>query len=175
MLAEPNSCSGMPHATQTLTIFYFLDVPGVIFKGILVKNANFHKGNGLETPSSEFSGLRMRDGVLSPAPLSCARPDRAQRKLRGPDLPRGGVPLEASVPVLGGVVPGTKTARFGPTFWRPALPEGETQQTGKVIRERGPISPTQAESADEEGNRQGSQSRTRARGGLGPGAAPDLL
>ena len=60
MLAEPNSCSGMPHATQTLTIFYFLDVPGVIFKGILVKNAIFHKGNGLETPSS------------------CARPDRAQ-------------------------------------------------------------------------------------------------
>ena len=26
------------------------------------ENAIFHKGNGLETPSSEFSGLRMRDG-----------------------------------------------------------------------------------------------------------------
>ena len=26
-------------------------------------NVIFHKGNGLETPSSEFSGLRMRDGT----------------------------------------------------------------------------------------------------------------
>ena len=43
-----------------------------------LENAIFHKGNGLETPSSEFSGLRMRDGVPSPASLSCARPDRVQ-------------------------------------------------------------------------------------------------
>ena len=27
------------------------------------ENAIFHKGNGLETPSSEFFGLRMRDGA----------------------------------------------------------------------------------------------------------------
>ena len=26
------------------------------------ENVIFHKGNGLETPSSEFPGLRMRDG-----------------------------------------------------------------------------------------------------------------
>ena len=47
------------------------------------ENAIFHKGNGLETPSSEFSGLRMRDGVPSPVPLSCARPDRAEARQRG--------------------------------------------------------------------------------------------
>ena len=33
------------------------------------ENVIFHKGNGLETPSSEFFGLRMRDGVPSPAPF----------------------------------------------------------------------------------------------------------
>ena len=46
-----------------------------------LENAIFHKGNGLETHPSEFSGLRMRDGrgsILPPprAPfISCARPD----------------------------------------------------------------------------------------------------
>ena len=90
-------------------------------------------------------------------------------KLMGPTPQGGGSPLDPSVPVLGGVVPGAKTARFGPTFWRPALPEGETQQTGKGTRERGPISPTQAESVDEEGNRRRWQSRTRARGPDGRG------
>ena len=133
------------------------------------ENVIFHKGNGLETPSSEFSGLRMRDDVLSPAPLSCARPDRAQRKLRGPDLPRGGgSPLEASVPVLGGGRTWAKSARFGPTFWRPALPEGETQQTKKATRDKCPISPTKSKSTDEEGKRpemlRPTQARARARG-----------
>ena len=85
-------------------------------------------------------------------------------KLMGP-TPQGGggSPLDPSVPVLGGVVPGAKTARFGPTFWRPALPEGETQQTKKHIRDKCPISPTKSKSTDEEGSCLRLQSQTQAR------------
>ena len=60
--------------------------------------------------------------------------------------------LEPSVPVLGGVRPRVKNAGFGPTFFRPSLPEGETQQTKKAIRDKCPISPTKSKSIGTEGS-----------------------
>ena len=77
--------------------------------------------------------------------------------------------LEPSVPVLGGVRPRVKNAGFGPTFFRPSLPEGETQQTRKAIRDKCPISPTKSKSIGTEG----SCPRTFPRVGprVGPGLA----
>ena len=77
--------------------------------------------------------------------------------------------LEPSVPVLGGVRPRVKNAGFGPTFFRPSLPEGETQQTKKGTRDKCPISPTKSKSIGTEG----SCPRTFPRVGprVGPGRA----
>ena len=72
-------------------------------------------------------------------------PTEHSRSYRGPTL----VP---SVPVLGGVRPRVKNAGFGPTFFRPSLPEGETQQTKKAIRDKCPISPTKSKSIGTEGS-----------------------
>ena len=63
-----------------------------------------------------------------------------------------GPTLVPSVPVLGGVRPRVKSAGFGPTFFRPSLPEGETQQTKKAIRDKCPISPTKSKSIGTEGS-----------------------
>ena len=60
--------------------------------------------------------------------------------------------LEPSVPVLGGVRPRVENAGFGPTFFRPSLPEGETQQTKKLPRDKCPISPTKSKSIGTEGS-----------------------
>ena len=62
-----------------------------------------------------------------------------------------------------------KSAGFGPTFFRPSLPEGETQQTKKAIRDKCPISPTKSKSIGTEG----SCPRTFPRVGprVGPGLA----
>ena len=92
--------------------------------------------------------------------------------MRGPtehSLSYRGPTLEPSVPVLGGVRPRVKNAGFGPTFFRPSLPEGETQQTKKAIRDKCPISPTKSKSIGTEG----SCPRTFPRVGprVGPGLA----
>ena len=90
-MAEPNSGPGQGPRLRAvpdmlvvvLSTYAMLGGPSTYFERSArapasAENVIFHKGNGLETPSSECFGLRMRDGVLSPAPLSCARPDRVQ-------------------------------------------------------------------------------------------------
>ena len=72
--------------------------------------------------------------------------------------------LEPSVPVLGGVRPRVKSAGFGPTFFRPSLPEGETQQTKKRPRDKCPISPTKSKSIGTEGSCLGPFPRVCGRG-----------
>ena len=79
-IAEPNSGPGqgprlraVPDMLVVLT-YAMLGGPSTYFERSAraharAENVIFHKGNGLETHSSEFSGLRMRDGVLSPAPF----------------------------------------------------------------------------------------------------------
>ena len=80
--------------------------------------------------------------------------------------------LVPSVPVLGGVRPRVKSAGFGPTFFRPSLPEGETQQTKKAIRDKCPISPTKSKSIGTEGSCPRTFPRVCGRGSAPGGRLP---
>ena len=94
--------------------------------------------------------------------------------VRGPtehSLSYRGPTLEPSVPVLGGVRPRVKNAGFGPTFFRPSLPEGETQQTKKGTRDKCPISPTKSKSIGTEGSWPRTFPRVRRRGGPARGGS----
>ena len=94
---------------------------------------------------------------------------RIDNPVRGPtehSLSYRAPTLEPSVPVLGGVRPRVKNAGFGPTFFRPSLPEGETQQTKNSPE-------TSVLSLQRSRNR--SERRVVVRGPfreLGPGSAP---
>ena len=74
-IAEPNSGPGQGPRLRAVpdmlvlssSTYAMLGGPSTYFERSAraparAENVIFHKGNGLETPSSEFSGLRMRDG-----------------------------------------------------------------------------------------------------------------
>ena len=65
----PEAKGGARYASSSST-YAMLGGPSTYFERSAraparAENVIFHKGNGLETPSSEFSGLRMRDGERS--------------------------------------------------------------------------------------------------------------
>ena len=96
------------------------------------ENVIFHKGNGLETPSSEFSGLRMRDGVLPLLLYPVRGLTEYSLKLMGPTPQGGGVPPRPLGPGAGGGRTWGENGPFWTNFLAPGASRGRNPANGKT-------------------------------------------
>ena len=96
------------------------------------ENVIFHKGNGLETPSSEFSGLRMRDGVLPLPPYPVRGLTEYSLKLMAPTPQGGGPPSTPRCRCWGGAYLGRKRPVLAQLFGDRRFPREKPSKQKKT-------------------------------------------